>query len=100
MPVRAACEAAGAGESNRPIESAWPAVPCRRQDRRSIFDAEIDPGFQIGQGVNDATADFPVLRPGPVGPMLLERSGREAKKTRTFWGAQKAWRPAIQQFGA
>jgi hypothetical protein len=49
------------------------------QDRPSarigIPDADIGPGLQISQGVDDAAAELPVLWPGPVRPVL----------SRAFW---------------
>src|SRR5579883_111635 len=61
--------------------------------------AEIGPGLQIVERVDDAPADLAVLRPGAVGAVLLKRAAGEAEETRGFGRAQKARRQAGERVG-
>src|SRR5438105_3710467 len=61
--------------------------------------AEISPGLQILERVDDAAADFSVFWPGTVGAVLLEGAAGETKEAGRFGRAQKAWRQAGQRIG-
>src|SRR5262249_32363968 len=61
--------------------------------------AEIGPGLQIIERVDDASADLAVLRASAVGAMLFERTAGESEETRSVGRAQKAWRQAGERVG-
>jgi hypothetical protein len=65
------------------IPPGWQYRPGARVGGR-LLDAHVIGGLQINQGVNNATADLPVVRPGPVRAILLEYSGRQTKRAASF----------------
>ena len=54
--------------------------------------ADIGPRLQVVERVDDAAADFPVLRSCSVGAMLLERAAGKTEETGGLGRAQKSWR--------
>jgi hypothetical protein len=56
--------------------------------------AEIGPGPEIIERINDAAADLAVLRPRSISPMLLKRAAGQAEKSRRLGRAQKTRRQA------
>ncbi|KGJ03428.1 hypothetical protein IT41_14115 [Paracoccus halophilus] len=69
----------------------------RRKDRASVLvtgrlsRADVGPGLEIIDGIEDAATDFAIGRAGPVGPVFFQCAKRNAKETRSFLGAQHAW---------
>jgi Zn-dependent peptidase ImmA (M78 family) len=61
---------------------------------RRILGAQIGPGLQVVERINDAAADFAIRRPGSIGAMLLKRAAGKPEKSRSLERAQKARRQA------
>src|SRR5262249_13198335 len=61
--------------------------------------AEIGPGLEVFERIDDAAADLSVLRASAVGAVLLERAAGEAKEAGRLGRAQKAWRQAGEWVG-
>src|SRR6516165_7342221 len=66
---------------------------------RRDLGAEIGPGLEILERVDDAPADLSVLRASAVGAVLLERAAGKSKEAGGFRCAQKARRQAGQWIG-
>src|SRR5690606_10616407 len=61
--------------------------------------ADLRPGFEIVDGVEDAAADLAIGRAGSVGPVLLKGADGNAEEAGGFLRAQESWRQACQGVG-
>src|SRR5712691_4702547 len=61
--------------------------------------AEIGPGLEILERVDDTAADLSVFRAGTIGAVLFEGAAGQAKEAGRLRSTQKAWRQAGQWIG-
>src|SRR5712691_11042828 len=61
--------------------------------------AEIGPGLEIVERINDPTTDLSIFRSGAVGAVLFERAAGQTEEASSLGRPQKAWRQTGQWVG-
>ena len=64
-----------------------------------ILGADIGPGLEVVERIDDAAADLAVLRTRAVGAVLLQRATGQAEESRGFGRSEKARRQTGQGIG-